>query len=142
VAQVEIDATANAIAGGFGLAIERVDPKVYVDADASVLQACIAELIQHAFRHSRTHGHVALTTVATAGRVLIEVEDECGGLSPGESAAMFHPHERRRIDPAREGVGTAVNRCFIEKMGGEIWVRDLPGKGCVFTLDLPRRSPP
>jgi signal transduction histidine kinase len=142
VGQVEIDATADAIEGGFGLAIERVDPDVYIDADPCVLQACIAELIQNAFRHSRTHGHVALTTVAAAGRVLIEVEDECGGLSPGESAQLFQPHERRRLDPTREGVGLAVNRCSIEKMGGEIWVRDLPGKGCVFTLDLPRCSPP
>jgi signal transduction histidine kinase len=142
VAQVETDASADAIAGGFGLAVEPVEPEVYVDADPSVLQAAVAELVQNAFRHSRTHGHVSLTTVATAGRVLIEVEDECGGLPPGEAETLFRPHERRPIDPAREGVGLAACRRFVEAMGGEIWVRDLPDKGCVFTVDLPRCAPP
>jgi K+-sensing histidine kinase KdpD len=115
VEEVEVEAAADAEAGGFGLAVARAPRGVYVEADPRVLATAVKRLVDNAFRHSRTHGHVSLTTTATADRVLIEVEDECGGLTPGEAG---------------------------EANGGVIRVRDLPGRGCVRTVDLPRLPPP
>ena len=36
------------------------------------------------------------------------------------------------------GLGLSISRKAIEAMGGNLAVRDLPGKGCVFTIDMPR----
>jgi len=39
------------------------------------------------------------------------------------------------------GLGLAISRRAVEENGGLLSVRDVPGKGCVFTLDLPRVGP-
>jgi len=40
----------------------------------------------------------------------------------------------------RLGLGLAISRRSVEENGGELRVRDVPGTGCVFTIDLPRHS--
>jgi signal transduction histidine kinase len=46
--------------------------------------------------------------------------------------------EQRGTDRSGLGVGLAIARAGVEVNGGEIRVRDLPGRGCIFTIDLPR----
>jgi hypothetical protein len=36
------------------------------------------------------------------------------------------------------GLGLAISRKSVESEDGELRVRDIPGVGCVFTIDLPR----
>ena len=76
-------------------------------------------------------------TGTSAGRALIEVEDECGGLAPGGSAALFLPFEQRSADRSGLGLGLAIARESVEANGGEIQTRNLPGQGCIFTIALP-----
>jgi signal transduction histidine kinase len=139
---VEAEAAADAEAGGFGLAVSPVEDGVYVEADAQVLAAAVNKLVHNAFKHGPSHGHVSLTTIATVDHVLIEVEDECGGLPPGEAEEILRPLSEKCLDQPHPGVGLAISRLCVEAMGGEIRVRDLPGKGCVFIIDLPRQEPP
>jgi signal transduction histidine kinase len=141
VAKVEADAYVDAYAGGFGLAVAPVAQDVQVAANPDLLAAALAGLLDNAFKHSRTHGHVALTTRVTAERVRFEVEDECGGLPPGDAAKLARPREEHGAMRARENAGLAAVRRLAAARGAEIQVRDVPGKGCVFTLDLPRRPP-
>ena len=78
------------------------------------------------------------TDTATAiGRVLIEVEDECGGLPPGRAEDLFRSFEQRSADRSGLGLGLAIARESVETNGGVIRARSLPSKGCIFTVDLP-----
>ena len=49
--------------------------------------------------------------------------------------------EQRNGDRSGLGLGLGISRRGIEANGGELRVRNLPGKGCVFTIDLPKSSP-
>jgi len=40
------------------------------------------------------------------------------------------------------GLGLSISLKAAKANAGEIHVRDLPGKGCIFTLDLPRKPQP
>ena len=102
----------------------------------------VSNLLDNAFKFTHPHGNVSLTARASADRVFFEVEDECGGLPPGKAEDLFLPFEQRGVD--RSGVGLGLGICLkaAKASGGEIHVRNLPGKGCVFTLDLPRMPPP
>ena len=71
---------------------------------------------------------------------MIGVEDECGGLPEGKAQALFAPFEQRAANRTGLGLGLSISRRAVEAMGGELRVRDVPGKGCVFTIDLPRQS--
>jgi len=74
-------------------------------------------------------------------RVLIDVQDECGGLPPGKAEELFKPFEQRGADRTGLGLGLSISLKGVRASGGEIRVRDLPGSGCMFTVDLPRAAP-
>jgi signal transduction histidine kinase len=74
-------------------------------------------------------------------RVSIDVSDHCGGLPSGSAETMFSPFTQRSKDRSGVGLGLSIARQSVEADGGSLNVRDVPGKGCVFTMSLPRRLP-
>ena len=52
--------------------------------------------------------------------------------------ALFLPFEQRGGDRTGLGLGLAISHRGVEASGGVLQVRDLPGTGCVFTVDLPK----
>jgi signal transduction histidine kinase len=143
VEEVEIGAFIQAKARDLTFTISSAaDPTVTIEGDWQILAGAVANLLQNALKFTRPKGHVSLTTHVTADRVLFEVEDECGGLPPGKAEELFRPYEQRGSD--RTGVGLGLSICMraAKSSRGDLRVRDLPGKGCVFTLDLPRKAPP
>jgi signal transduction histidine kinase len=139
VDEMEIGALLQARARGLHLVVGPVDRAVAIEGDRQTLAAAVSNMLQNAFKFTRKNGNVSLTTRATTDRVLFDVEDECGGLPPGKTEDLFRPFEQRGAD--RSGVGLGLSICLkaAKANAGEIRVRDLPGKGCVFTLDLPRK---
>jgi signal transduction histidine kinase len=119
-----------------------VDREVMVEGDREALAAAISNLLQNAFKFTRRHGRVSLTVKADDSQVLIEVEDECGGLPPGKTEDLFRAFEQRGRDRSGLGLGLAICLKAAKANAGDIRVKDVPGKGCVFTLVLPRKSPP
>jgi len=109
-----------------------------VDADRPVLTAVVTNLLQNAFKFTRPGSSVTLRGSATADRVLIAVEDECGGLPDGTIDDLFRPFEQRSADRTGLGLGLAMCRWGTEVNGGLISARNLPEHGCVFTVGLPR----
>jgi signal transduction histidine kinase len=85
---------------------------------------------------------VILRVGATAQRVLFDVQDECGGLPSGNADELFRPFEQRGSNRTGLGLGLAFSRWAIEAHHGRIYARNLPGEGCVFTIDLPRAHVP
>jgi len=79
-----------------------------------------------------------LSVHAFGDLVLIEVQDQCGGLPPGRADKMFTPFTQRSEDRSGLGLGLSIARQSIEADRGTLSVRDLPGAGCVFTIALPR----
>jgi signal transduction histidine kinase len=141
IEEVQIVALMQATARGITFEVVSADDAVVVEADRPILAAALANLLQNAFKFTRRGGHVTLTVRATADRVLFEIEDECGGLPPGKTEELFRPFEQRGSN--RSGVGLGLSICLraAKANHGQILVRDLPGKGCVFTLDLPKTLP-
>jgi hypothetical protein len=66
------------------------------------------------------------------------VEDECGGLPPGKVDELFQPFQQRGANRSGLGLGLTISRRGVEAMGGRMAARNLPGQGCVFSIDLPR----
>ena len=110
----------------------------HIDGDRPVLAAVVMNLLQNAFKFTRPGSNVTLRASATADRVLIDVEDECGGLPTVTTDDLFRPFEQRSADRTGLGLGLAICRWGTEVNDGRISTRNLPGQGCVFTVDLPR----
>jgi len=118
-----------------------VEDGIAIEADRQVLASAISNLLQNAFKFTRPRTIVTLRVGANADRVLIEVEDECGGL-PGDTINLFRPFEQRGADRSGLGLGLAYSRWAVEANRGRVYARTIPGKGCVFTVDLPRAVVP
>ena len=73
----------------------------------------------------------------SSGRLVIEVEDACGGLPPGKVEEAFAPFVRLDDRQSGFGLGLAIAKQAVDAHGGSIRVQNLPGKGCVFVLELP-----
>ena len=123
---------------GIAFMVAAIEPGVVIVADKQVLASVVVNLLQNAFKFTRKGSTVTLRVGASAGRVLIEVEDECGGLPGGNTNDLFRPFEQRGADRTGVGLGLAFCRWAVEANDGRIYARSLPDVGCVFTIDLPR----
>jgi signal transduction histidine kinase len=128
----------DARARGLRLTVAPVEEGVAVEADRQVLAAVVSNLLQNAFKFTQPHTSVMLRVVGNAERVRIEVEDECGGLPSPDTDALFRPFEQRGTDRTGLGLGLAFSRWGAEANRGQLYARNLPGQGCIFTVDLPR----
>lgn len=137
IEEIEVGASLDAKARKIDLTISPIGYGIAVEADRQLLASAVSNLLQNAFKFSPAGGHVSLRARTKADRVLIEVEDECGGLPPGKAEELFRPFERRGADETGLGLGLAITRKSVGASGGQIHVESKPGKGCVFTIELP-----
>jgi signal transduction histidine kinase len=121
----------NVSATGVGLAVL---------GDREMLLGAAGNLLQNALKFTGRDTEVSLSAYASADRVLVEVADHCGGLPPGGAATMFQPFVQGATDRSGLGLGLSICRSSVEANNGILRVRDVPGTGCVFTIDLPRHA--
>ena len=140
IEEVEISAAMDARVRGLELTVHPVERGLAIKADRQILASVMANLLQNAFKFTRPRGNVSLKVRAPADRVLIEIEDECGGLAPGKAEELFRPFEQRNADRSGLGLGLSISLRGARTSGGTVHVRDLPGTGCVFTVDLPKQQ--
>ncbi len=108
-----------------------------VRADRPIVTAIVVNLLQNAFKFTRPGTGVTLIVTANEDRVCVAVADECGGL-PDDVEVLFRPFAQGNADRTGLGLGLAFSRWGAEVHDGRIHARNVPGHGCVFTLDLPR----
>jgi signal transduction histidine kinase len=97
----------------------------------------VTNLLSNAFKYTPAGGRVILRARATEERVAIEVEDACGGI-PESKSDLFQPFgERRARNRTGLGLGLSIARKAVRAQGGDIEVRNMPGKGCTFVIEIP-----
>lgn len=138
IEEIEIGATLEAKARNLRLSVGRVAYGLAVRADPQLLSSAVANLLQNAFKFTHQNGEVSLKVQTLDSRVLIEVEDECGGLPEGKSEELFRSFEQQGQDRSGLGLGLSISRRAVEACGGRIHVRNNPGKGCAFVIELPQ----
>lgn len=140
--EIEVGAALEAKARNLELSVARVEYGLAVYADPQLLASAVFNLLQNAFKFTRPRSHVCLGVRSTDSSVLIEVEDECGGLPKGKTEELFRSFAQRGEDRTGLGLGLAITRQAVEASGGRIHVRSTPGKGCAFTIELPKAPAP
>jgi signal transduction histidine kinase len=117
--------------------VEPINPDWAVTADPQLLGSAVTNLLNNAFKFTRAGGRVVLRVRTEDGRLLIEVEDECGGIPATVSDPFETFGQRRGSERTGLGLGLSIARKAVRAHEGDIHTRDIPGKGCVFVIDVP-----
>ncbi len=141
IAEVQVAATIEATDRDLEFIVAPIEKGLAVEGDRQMLAGAVANVLQNALKFTRPRGRVSLTAYSLADRILIGVEDECGGLPEGNTEEIFRPFRQVSADRTGLGLGLPVSRRGVEANGGTLHVRNRPGTGCVFTIDLPRAVP-
>ncbi|MBI5067381.1 MAG: HAMP domain-containing histidine kinase [Deltaproteobacteria bacterium] len=124
------------------LQVDPVDPAREFEADLPLLASAVTNLLQNACKYTRPRSRVTLRTRSENGAVFIEVEDQCGGLDVPPGVDLFDgaraPHGEGR---SGLGLGLSICRKAVERNRGRVRFRNLPGRGCIFEIELPHLSP-
>lgn len=110
-------------------------------ADARLLESIVSNLLQNAIKFSRPGGRVQLRAKVDPDRLLVEIEDSCGGIEiPTEE--LFRPFVQagHEADQRGFGLGLAIVRQAVDAHGGEIRIENQAGAGCIFAVTIP--APP
>ncbi len=134
--EIEVDAAIEAHARKITTVVS-VPAGLKIDADARLLRSAVSNLLQNALKFSHEDSTVSVTAARTDGRITIEVVDACGGLPPGKAGELFSPLIQRGENRSGFGFGLAIALQAAEAHNGTIRVRDMPGVGCAFIIDLP-----
>jgi signal transduction histidine kinase len=142
ISEVHATASMDARARNCEFTVAAVDRSLAVKIDRNMMIAAVGNLLQNAFKFTHPHSAVSLEAYAKGDRVRIDTTDQCGGLPHGFIDTMFLPFTQGGHDKSGLGLGLSIARRTIEAHDGILSVRDLPGVGCVFTIDLPRHAMP
>jgi len=116
-----------------------------VQADRQRFTQIVLNLLSNAIKYNGARGQVRIEAVAQGDMVAIAIEDDGAGIAVDMKNRLFTPFDRLGAQHGTTegvGLGLAVSRSLAEAMGGSIAAHSVPGKGSVFTLLLPRSTPP
>jgi len=117
--------------------VEPANRELAVNADPQLLASAVMNLVTNAFKYTPAGGLVVLRARDERGHVIFEVEDECGGIPDGKGDPFQAFGDRRGHDRTGLGLGLSIARKAVNAHGGNIQIRNLPGKGCIFVIEVP-----
>jgi signal transduction histidine kinase len=115
------------------------DPAIEIEGDRQFVLSATANLVQNAIKYSKDAGKISLRGRLEDDQIIIEVEDECGGLDPNKIPSLFEPYVQASADRSGLGLGLSIVQRAVHLSKGSISVRNLPGQGCVFIMAFPRK---
>jgi hypothetical protein len=140
VQEVVIDLVTTAAQRRVQIHIEAPDT-LPISGDPRLLRSAIGNLVGNAIKFTHEGSTVAVRASLRSGWVAVEVEDHCGGLPQGRTTELFEPLMQRGADRTGFGLGLAIVKQAIEGHGGRVHVQNVPGKGCIFSLQIPTGAP-
>jgi PAS domain S-box-containing protein len=112
-------------------------------ADRTRLRQVLVNLLSNAIKYNRPGGEVRIGSQVEGEGVLVRVTDTGQGMSADQLAHLFEPFNRLGREGAGvegTGIGLAIVKALVTRMGGRVEARSTEGRGSEFTLRLPAAS--
>lgn len=115
---------------------------IEVETDRQFLLSAVANLIQNAIKYSKNGGQIWLRGKLSGEKVVIEIQDECGGIKVEKIHSLFEPYIKEDSDKSGLGLGLSITKRAIQLIQGSIKVENHPGSGCTFIVEIPQKFSP
>jgi len=117
----------------------KIDPSLIIEADQQAFHSALSNLIQNALKFTHEGGKIQVRGKLVGENIVIEVEDECGGLKSKKAEDLFKAFEQQNENREGLGLGLTIAQRAIRLNHGTIEVENLPSKGCIFRILLPKK---
>ncbi len=130
--------------GKYNYQLQTRAESIKVWADKSMLEKVIFNLLSNAFKYTPEGGSVIVridTKKAEKKTAIISVEDSGEGIPAENIPAIFerfnNARRTQKANLATSGLGLAIAKRYLELHNGTIDVESEPGRGSIFTIELP-----
>lgn len=116
------------------------DPEIWARGDSVRLSQILNNLVSNALKFTRT-GTISVRVRAAQEvetvSLMVSVADQGSGVPEDLREAIFAPFQQTEegVRKGGAGLGLAVCRQLVDRMGGSIRVTDNPGGGAIFTFE-------
>ena len=126
---------------GLDFVVEAPEAGPVAETDANKVRQVLFNLLGNAVKFTE-RGEVRLRVALEGQCAVLEVCDTGEGISPEHLGRIWEPfwQAARGVEgrPPGTGLGLGIVRRLVRLLGGEIRARSEPGRGSVFTVELPR----
>jgi len=132
----------NAIDKNLEIKANFENQKIYVEMDLQCTEAAINNLLDNAIKFTR-HGFidVEVNLLEDRGLATCKIKDTGIGISSQYLDHLHQPFSQEELNIGRtyegNGLGLALSKKYVEKMGGSILVDSIKGVGTTITVTLP-----
>ncbi len=136
------------IARGKGIELDHALPgeEVLAEADVTLFERAVSNLVHNAVAHGREGGHVAVALEIVGDRFRVRVLDDGPGVSDEELVRLaersYRTEAARRRHPTGTGLGLSIAKEVCERHGFEFELRRAEAGGLEAILSGPRAIDP
>lgn len=106
--------------------------------DVEKIERVFFNLMSNAIKYNRPNGSITFTCDSDGTTLIFTVADTGEGISAEDLGNIFERfYQVDRVHPNGSGIGLSLAKAFAELHGGDITVESEPGRGTVFTVELP-----
>jgi two-component system, sensor histidine kinase and response regulator len=120
--------------------VNEIHNELCVNADKQVLSLALRNLISNAIKYSFENGIVSISAHKVDNHVSLSISDNGRGMSESTLTKLFQKEglasEAGTRNEMGTGLGLMVSREYLLKMGSELAVESVLGKGSTFRISL------
>lgn len=125
---------------GFSIKREFGQHGASIRTDSWKLKKIFLNLIGNALKFTE-QGSVGVNCIIGEGKLSVRITDTGIGIEAGFLAVIFDRFRQAELGMARKyggmGLGLAITKSYVELLGGHITVESEPGRGSVFSFEIP-----
>lgn len=131
---------AHGAIGSRAVAVTLPEQMLVASFDLTQSMRIIVNLLENAAKYTPKESSIELSARREGEWVMVDVEDNGPGVTPGEEEHIFEPFYRPSGTPPDvrgTGLGLSISRGLAEAQGGTLRYHSRAGGGAVFSLMLP-----
>ncbi len=118
-------------AKGVEVSIRHEHRPLALRSDPALLRQVFQNILHNAVLVLGTEGNLIIESRRQGDRAVVAISDDGPGIPPERLAGIFDS------DPDRQGLGLAVSKRILDRLGGSVTVDSRVGEGATFVVMLP-----
>ncbi len=121
----------------------RENPNALIEADISLMNRALTNLIDNAIHHTPEGGKVSISSIKSGKDFVLEVSDTGCGIPEEDLAHVFdrfYQADKSRSEKQGAGLGLAIAQKIFRLHGAEVIVSSIENKGTTFRVAIPKND--